>query len=235
MQTDPLNEFPDNGRYYCGPVAMADNLVWLSNNGFPKLAQSGLTDKQKVLEVAKILGGTNYLNVPPIGNPPHYVMSKTIEYIEDSGYEIRNSEVWGWDKIKTDISFTFTELSSKLKDDSIICLMLGKYGYDSKTDEYFSKGFHYVALAGFDEISQTLIINCPSPRSGMKSQSEICSVKTLNSGIINVKIPTIHEFKKSASGTIKLEGLKWQRESEVILLHGYINIVLCGDHESKMR
>jgi len=233
MQMDPDNSFPDNGRYYCGAVAMANNLVWLSNYGYPGLAVKAEMEKVSVLRTAEVLGSEKYLNISPLGNPPSFLLSKTQKYIVDQGYKVKESTLQGWEAVKAGEKFDLKAMKKHFDEGDVFCLMLGKYSYNPDSKQYLSKGFHYVTLAGYKHsnpestLPDTLAVQCPSPRSGKEKKIEYVELCRMKSGTLHISLPGIYDFTVPASGSWTIsDGLLWKRENELIVIHGYISLEL---------
>jgi len=172
MQMDNSNEFPDNGSYYCAPVSVANYFVWLSKNGFENLVLEGKTDKEKVLNLAKLLGSKKYMSVTSAGIPPSVFLDKTIQYVKNCGYQIHSSNHWDFNHYSSNKSPTIEHIKKGLQNNGMVWLLIGKYTYYPTTQIYKALAFHYIAVIGYgtDQAKQYksnyLIINCSSPRSG---------------------------------------------------------------------
>jgi hypothetical protein len=62
LQTDKDGEFVKGGTRYCAPVAASNALIWLSRNGYPKLAPTGEVDKEIQIQLIRTLALPQFMD-----------------------------------------------------------------------------------------------------------------------------------------------------------------------------
>ncbi len=233
MQMDEQNEFVDNGRYYCAPVAAANYLIWLSDNGFPDLNKFGETTKEKVLNLAKILGGDNYMRVTSIGISNSDFQKSVIAYVNDCGYRVKKTDCWDFNQYSFENIPDLDRITRGLDNRGMVWLMVGKYSYNQDLDIYVSKGLHFITLVGYgvnihnDPQENCLIVNCSSPRSGIEHLNEYATLRKITSGKLKIDFPNVLNLEVNSSGFYEItDGLKWKRGDEVIIINGFVSIEL---------
>jgi hypothetical protein len=94
LMTDKTLELPDGGGYFCGPVSVANSLIYLKNNGFKKLLPDYQGDTMKIYsDLICQLGEDKYMKT--ISNkitPQGYMLRGLKKYVKDSGYDFEKIE-----------------------------------------------------------------------------------------------------------------------------------------------
>src|SRR5262249_35148137 len=123
-QVDEDGHFDNGGKVFCGPVAVSNSLVWLSQNGFPKMLppveKKGDPDnvngnggngsaegdhkidsqKSAQIELIRTLGSPDFM-----GTEGHDGTSATRlirglgKYVADHGYKVDHVEYRGWSNV----------------------------------------------------------------------------------------------------------------------------------------
>lgn len=178
-QLDPRGGYKNGGAYYCGPVAVADSLVYLAHHGFPDLLPPG-EGVQPQIDLVNELASTRYLGtVSDNGTKPTLVLSGIENYIVGQGYQCTTMEYKGWPKLarreeefvqgtRPDLAWIRQGISNP---HGAVWLNVGWY---TRTGEgqWKRTGGHWVALVGCgDSDPQTLLIHNPSTP-GKDSQTD---------------------------------------------------------------
>lgn len=194
MQSNPNAGLPYGGQPYCGAVAAANSMVWLSKNGYPKLAPEKAYGDVKAqgllaLKLAKAMKTTRYGGTVPDG-----FLVGLEQYVKASGYKIDSLKYQGWEKrpkrceggsIKPQLSFLEQGIADPM---SVAWIKIGWYKYFPKKDKYLRFAGHWVTLvgikrtAGGDNDSSSFVIHDPAPRSGTDKTNEVITVTKISHG-----------------------------------------------------
>ncbi len=97
LQTDPALGLPGGGMAYCGPVAVSNGLVWLSQRGFDALVPPGETPRQQQLALVRQISEVHFMATSQYGGTgPLGVLRGLSRWVKRAGYEIRRLEYQGW-------------------------------------------------------------------------------------------------------------------------------------------
>ena len=196
-QTDPRAGLPGGGRQYCGPVAASDYLVWLSKNGFERLAPSYDGSLVSQANIARRLGGAGLMRVGAEGTGPSAFLRGLSTYIAKSGYSPKYLAYQGWRyhpaAYDTGVSIPNLEwIRRGLKKNSAVWLNIGWYQYDRSSSVYRRFAGHWVAVvgderhasAGSGKNSGVLLIHDPAGRSGKAMKTEVANFLPLKKGLL---------------------------------------------------
>jgi hypothetical protein len=174
-QTDEAGGFDNGGRKYCGPVAVSNSLVWLSQNGFPKLLQPANSpsdsnngngsangdhkaDAQKAaqIELIRTLGSPNFMSTEGRdGTSATRLMRGLKKYVTEHGYQIEQLEYRGWSNVSKSFKPT-GELPSLdwmkqhiAEPGGAAWINIGWYNFDETTKKYQRTGGHWITLVGY--------------------------------------------------------------------------------------
>ncbi|KMQ50931.1 hypothetical protein CHISP_2073 [Chitinispirillum alkaliphilum] len=147
--------FEHGGRVYCGPVAVANALMWFYHKGHHNLIDSRGDSTRDHFELAKILGSSQYFNTGNRGTGARALSSGLERYFHNrdiSGFEISHQ---GWRSVAphfTQPTKTLPDIQSlkkALREDKAVLLNFGWYRYDQQNDVYRRTGGHWVTLIGY--------------------------------------------------------------------------------------
>ncbi|MGD9580380.1 MAG: C39 family peptidase [Vampirovibrionia bacterium] len=158
------DQLPYRGGTLCGPTAVSNSIMWLSENGYPLL-----TNGKNQIEVIKEL--TSDMNADEFGANVEKLMKGIKTYIEKRGYRIKTFIYHGRKNdqgIRPDL-----ELAKRvLKNNGAVWFNVGWYTYRNEfgQDVYEKNGGHWVTLVGYgnngtNDDPNYLIIHNPSTRS----------------------------------------------------------------------
>lgn len=229
MQSLPEAALPDDGQTYCGPVAVANSMVWLSYHGYPRLSMLGGADTPSTQgRLARKLG--DYMGSGNGTNPTGFL--KGLErYVKEHGYAIASLQYEGWEEHPTEYSRSVIKpdpdwIRTGLNDNSCAWLMIGWYQYRCKLDLYSPYDQHWVTLVGFGknkygkEDPNILVIHDPAPRSGRATSHDYVHLERINHGRFS-----INSGRKNltANGWYKLTGdLKIKKGADCGIIDGAV-------------
>ncbi len=222
--TSFVNEIPDftqsritgwqygHGSEYCGPVAVSNSLVWMTN------MRAGQAD------LAKLLASSRYMNTDVWkGTRTRDLLSgvHAIAIELFGGYS--SLEYQGWKKHPLQYS-TGTRvpdirwITDGISKDSAVWLNVGWYKYDRHNNIYRRVGGHWVTLVGYD--SSILIIHDPAPRAGQLFANEYVHTSTIGSGALAGEISGL---PRPASGYLRLgKGMHVKKVADVAIVDGAV-------------
>ncbi|MBN1911373.1 MAG: tandem-95 repeat protein [Pirellulales bacterium] len=205
-QTDmSYGGMPGGGGVYCGPMAASNAVMWLADNGFPKLAPLTPDRKEDQFHVADTLGSEAYMHTYTSGGThPITWATELADYIEDRGYTITRFEFQGWrDMVPPyDTGIDNPNLdwmrAGIEAENTVVCWNVGWCDYEPSTDIYHYKGAHYVTMVGhgmapWGPDPDYFVIHDPSPRTGMTLVNNYVLTTPITSG----------ELRNSSGGLIR--------------------------------
>ena len=196
MQTDPRGRFPEGGHAYCGPVAVANALVRLAREGFPRLAPVAPDPVLAQIDVVRILARESHMaTCKDTGTSTAHFLGGIQRYVRDHGYKIDELTYRGWrprpQRVRAsgpvaNLSWVKKHLA---KPATAAWINVGWYARHPTQPGVLTRiGGHWVTLAGYglDAKGQaspdTLILRDPSPRSGRRARFEFVRVLPVTKG-----------------------------------------------------
>lgn len=196
-------ELPSNGEQFCAPVSASNAIMWLSQNGFPRL-----TKGKTQLEVVKELG--KYSNTNNDGTTVYNLCKGLEQFIKEKGYKYKRLEYQGYcPNMEYHTGQTVPELNwiqKAIEKKSIVLLNLGCYNKTKSQDGkdiYEWQGGHWVTAVGYinkpeKDGSNYLIVHDPAvardPFSN-KPQNDSLKLEQIPSG-------TLQPTEKNVESTI---------------------------------
>jgi hypothetical protein len=238
MQSLPEAKLPRNGYTYCGPVAVSNSLIWLSRNGYPKLAPPDC--KEPIGQGSLALQLAQYFHTTGgKGTSPTMLLNGINKYVSDRGYKVKSLQYEGWQQHPKAFSVPGEDTAAASEDidwikrglvgHSAVWLMIGWYKYSPKTDTYSPYAQHWVSLVGCGKDKagkpdpDILIIHDPAPRSGAILSHDYVRVERLGGGAFAKGSGR----PKSAAGWYKLGGdLKIKKGADCGLIDGAVVLQL---------
>ncbi len=169
------NLLPGDGLLYCGPVSVADLLVWLARNGYPELAPADGTERE-ILNLVRSLGGL--FKTSAFGGTSGDEQEEGLRlYLGLKGFAPEQYDALlsgptteprpGWEFFQRWNAGT-----------SVI--QVNPLWFDRSSTPTFdnSVGGHNVALIGIDEAAGTITISNPFPAGDPNPQTQRVSVVT---------------------------------------------------------
>ncbi len=182
-QRDPAANFPDDGRKFCAPVAVSNSL---------SSAYGGLPSSQQI-ELARTLGGTEYMGTGKNGTSPKQLLQGVNKYLgleDEVGHG--QLEYRGQVSVARKYNPTFDRqadlpwLIEGVRQEKHIWLNVGWYQTQANGKQKRIGG-HWVTLVGYEKLGslkdgegEYLIVNDPATRGG-ESQEQL----TVNTAKLN--------------------------------------------------
>ena len=165
--------FPGNGAMYCGPAAVSNSLMWLSDNGFPSLVPSSGDRYRDQHSLISELGSKEFMNTRQIGSTVQDLCRGIKKYLQMQGLSGKIVSEGMYDasrEFKSDKTVPdYHRIKTFTTDKRAAWLNIGWYKYDSENDTYTKSGGHWVTLVGFSHDDKTgkdfLIIHDPDTKS----------------------------------------------------------------------
>jgi hypothetical protein len=174
-QTDKAGKFDRGGSVFCGPVAVSNSLVWLSQNGFPKLlppaevAQDSTNgngsvngddklaaNKAAQIELIRTLGSAGFMETEGRdGTSATRLMRGLHKYVVEHGYQIDHLEYRGWSNVNKKLKPSDEKPSLDWMKQYIsqpggaAWINIGWFQYDDAMKTYQRSGGHWITLVGY--------------------------------------------------------------------------------------
>jgi hypothetical protein len=235
LQTDPEAKFPDNGAYYCGPVAVSNSLVWLGKQGFPELVPGKGSTRHKQIELGRSLGEAMRVSKESEGTSTADLIASVRHHVEQCGYDCEKLEYQGAARLPKGMKRNARHpsldwiKSGISRPASAAWLNLGWYRYDPQTDEYTRFSGHWVTLVGYGVDSHGtqdpsyLIVHDPSPRAGKGTSHESFLLEPLTQGTMITKTGAKH----AAASYHKIKsGIRLKKGADAAILDGVVLLVV---------
>lgn len=185
----------NHGSEYCGPVAVANSLLWMM----------GLSEGQ--IELVKRLASPAYMNTDirkgtttaSLLRGVHRIAMDLFGGYSGLGYQ-------GWKPHPSGFSTgievpEFDWITDGVATDAAVWLNVGWYRFDARTRVYHRVGGHWVTLAGFD--GSTLIVHDPAPRAGHTFANEYVQTAVIRQGVLSDPATRLY---RPAKGYLRLGG-----------------------------
>lgn len=200
--TQKLNRFGHNvdDGYYCAPVSASNGIIWLSQNGYPKLARGYQGAQNQQAHFAVLLGGRRYMNTRKAngGTSVNGFMRGLYRYVLDCGYKPTYFKYQGWRRHPKAFSTgkRIPELDWMKRGvigNSIECLNVGFYNFDERSRLYKRVGGHWVTLVGYGVNRKggkdpgNLLIHDPAPRDGMTKKTDFVRIHKIRNCFMKPK------------------------------------------------
>jgi len=188
-QRDPKAGFPNDGRKYCGPVAVSNSL---------STALGGMPSTQKFeqqVELARTLGSSDYMATGAKGTNPVQLLRGVDHYLADQkipSYHSERLEYRGQRSVPRKYNPTLDKqaelpwLIDGIKQEKHIWLNIGWYQTQAN-GKHKRIGGHWVTLVGYEKLGnlkdgegEYLIVNDPATRGGDKQEQIAVKLAKLN-------------------------------------------------------
>ncbi len=227
-QTDAaFRSLPYQGRYSCGPTAVANVLLALDRQGYGNLVAGDVGSKEAQRALLEALSAEGYLHTTRRGIGPIGIMRGIERFVGDRGY--RATLEWkGWRRgreFSTGRCVDPRWLRDGVTGDSNVVLNVGWYRYDEEKDLYLRVGGHYMTLAGYRQEADgvTYLIHDPASRSGPGKVTHEARLVALAGGRL---APWKSYAQRKAAGHFRVEGVVVKRTADAALLDGAIRITV---------
>jgi len=225
---------------YCGPTAVSNSYMWLSDHGFPNLALRSDDRKKDQHDLIAALGSPSYFDTNAVfdGTPPSSLLPGLKRYLVDKGYTHRRLEWQGWSPIAVPAEFDtriqvpeLAWLKLGIERTGGVWLLLAYGRYDSANDRCRITNGHWVTLVGhgWDGAQQDpdcLVVH--DPWTGGSLTHEYLRTRKLASGQFSVEVSGLPNYTASAAGYYETRGLPWASSYDMWLI-GAIVLEMPGD------
>lgn len=194
-QTDPELDVVGGGDAWCGPTAVSNALMWLSDRGMETLAPPGPDSRERQLTLVRTLGSSRYMGTTPTGGTgtKNFLLGLHA-YFRDTGWSYKRLEYQGWRshpvRFTTDEkSPTLDFLKRALDDGGFAVIHVGWYTPNKYGGNFYRRhGGHWLTVVGtgIDESANpredTIVVNDPAPYAGTDPAHHFVTLRTLDSG-----------------------------------------------------
>lgn len=224
-------KLPNLGVSHCGPVAVSNALMWLSQNGFSNIYKSKYVGAQKQYDMILTISSSEYMKTQKKkGTQPKQIVSGLEKFVNNSGYGVE-IETMGWrSKSKRigkipDINW----MLNSVKNNSNLILNIGWYIYDNANNYYHRTNGHYVTVTGFDTDGDfpNFYVHDPANRDGLSKKTIVCTPKKLRR---NAKLQLKSGKTISSEGFFELQGLKVKKGNDLAIIDGAIAFTVFTDN-----
>ncbi len=239
-QTDPDGRFPGNGRDLCGPVAVANSLMYLTNHGFPRLRTPAATDKEaQIALVHRLAAGGSMDTVERNGTSPPRLMAGVGAFVAQAGYQVVRLEQQGWrggtkqfpalceipciDWIKEGLSTP----------GGAVWLNVGWYRAPAGTNEYRRFAGHWVTVVGYGKDQRgaadplMLLIHDPAPRTGTTPHTQWVKLSVIDQGTLQRDLSPGRIHRREAKGFFEMKGeMKLKSGADAAILDVAVVLVI---------
>jgi autotransporter-associated beta strand protein len=201
---------PGDGTMYCGPVAVADSLVWLARNGYTELApaQGTLADNVNLI---RTLGGL-FETSPTGGTGGAQQDEGVVQYMRLKGFGETDFTYTVAGPTYFDDMPTWNFLEAKNAGASVVTLNLVWYAQGNIGGT--ATGGHNIALLATDQSAGTLTVSNPFPAKTPNPQVQPMSV--ISSG----PLAGFLKFDNAISGTSDVAVLQYARALTILRAPG---------------
>ncbi|MCA9598095.1 MAG: hypothetical protein KC776_32505 [Myxococcales bacterium] len=231
-QTDPELGLPGGGGSYCGPVAVSNSLMWLSEHGYQGLAPAGDDDHARQLELVRRLGSRRYMATGAnSGTGAAAVLEGLARYMKDAGFGFHRLQYQGWrahpakysgnDKI-AQIGF----IREALESGGVAWLNVGWYQPSPRGGVWRRHGGHWLTVVGMDvdaggnPAPGVLAIHDPAPWSGDTLVTHFARFRPIGDGWLSTEAGPFR-----ADGYQALDGILVKHDGDVAIVDGAVVLV----------
>jgi hypothetical protein len=233
-QTDPELGVMGDGNAWCGPTAISNALMWLSEQGRESLVPPGPDPRERQLALVRTLGSSRYMGTTPTGGTGSNNLLKGLHaYLRDTGWSYRRLQYQGWRSHP--VRFTTNEKSPKLEflekalaEGGIAIIHVGWYTPAKYGGNFYRRhGGHWLTVVGtgIDEsgkpAANTIVLHDPAPYSGTEPARHFVTLQKLTDGWLIAE-----DGPFPAKGHTVLEGgMRIKVPGDVAVLDGAVALV----------
>ena len=239
-QTDPAGKFPKNGAVFCGPTAVANSLVYLGGQGFPRVLPAATNRPEAQILIIRELASSGFMDtVDKGGTSPPRLMAGVECYLRQSGYRIARLEQQGWKEAsrryprQAEIPSLDWIEEGLSHPDGAVWLNVGWYKREAGSDIYARFGGHWITVVGYGqdqdgrEDGLCLLIHDPAPRTGMTPRTQYVKLIPLSQGTLERKLSGNKIRRHEARGFFEMRGeMVLKRGTDAAILDAAVVLVL---------
>ena len=227
-QTDAaFGSLPYQGRYSCGPTAVANVLVAMDQRGFGNLVEGDVRSKAVQRALLEQLSTKPYLETTRHGIGPIGAMKGLQRFVQTRGYRA-DFEWKGWrrgDEFSTGRFVALDWLREGVSGASNVVLNIGWYRRDEEKDLYRRLNGHYMTLVGYRREGDdfTYLIHDPASRSGPGKVTHEARLVPIPGGRL---APWKSYGQRNAEGHFLVEGIVAKSTADAAILDGAIRVTI---------
>lgn len=224
--TQQNDNFPWKGSSYCAPVSASNYVVWLSQKGFPLLAQ-GITQETVVKQLA------HCMKTGKDGTDPKEFAEGLAKYVMAKGYSVEYLDYQGWKPTTNKLTHTrypqLTDIARALSNNDGVFANVGWYTYNKNGNFYERIGGHWVTVVGITAAGE-LLINDPASRAGWHPSTQTVSLTQIGSGLLkSAKGNNYKNLPTNAQGYYRITGGMFIHEkADLGIIDGIVLIGIKG-------
>jgi hypothetical protein len=214
LQTIAVAKFPDEGRQFCGPVAVSNSLVWLE----------GKKDQEYQISVVHKLSSSGYMDTNNLKGTGTYRLIKGVDrYVKEVFGGYRELKYSGWRNAPEEYRSilkqpTIDYMRSALTKQGAAWLNVGWYKYDKHEEIFTRVGGHWVTLVGYE--AGELVIHDPAPQAGDDFSNEFVSYSVIKTGTLT---GDKYGLPQPAKGYYKLDkGMHIPESADLAVIDGVV-------------
>ena len=227
-QTDAaFRSLPYEGRYSCGPTAVANVLVAMDQRGFDNLVEGDVRSKAVQRALLEQLSAKPYLETTRHGIGPIGIMKGLQRFVQTRGYRA-DLEWKGWrrgDEFAAGRLVDPSWLREGVSGESNVVLNVGWYRRDEEEGLYSRQSGHYMTLVGYRREGDdfTYLIHDPASRSGPGKVTHEARLLPIPGGRL---APWKSYGQRSAEGHFLVEGIIVKSTADAAILDGAIRVTI---------
>ncbi|MGB0578396.1 MAG: hypothetical protein ACPGVU_01720 [Limisphaerales bacterium] len=212
-------KLPRSGASYCAPVALSNTLMWLDENGFPKLVKDNANPGRKQFELARLLGTDDYVDTDPVtGTPPKNVAYGIERYVKACGYKVK-VETMNWRSRVRRVGRVMDRdwVSKTVQNGGQVLLNIG-WCLD-KSDHYYRAAGHFVTIADVKGTTAKpiFLIHDPAKRDGLEKRTIECRFVPLPA---DKQLRLKSGIATSTKGFYELQGVRVKKDHDLAIIDG---------------
>lgn len=250
-QTDPALGVAGGGNSHCGPVAVSNGLVWLSQHGYPDLLPQPADDPRtkisarndspervherqlelvREISAAPFMGTSRWSGTGPVG-----VLRGLHRFVKRHGYRYARLEYQGWRGHQKAFSTGVRKpqlpwIADALRQGGVAFIHVGWYKPVPRSKVLQRTGGHWLTVIGagvdahFRAAPNTLVLHDPAPYAGDQPERVFATARELTEGWLLAR-GSRQAF--SAKGYYSLEGgMHIKNEGDLAILDGVVVMVM---------
>ncbi|MBX9689278.1 MAG: hypothetical protein K2X27_21390 [Candidatus Obscuribacterales bacterium] len=238
-QTEKELGFPDQGRDFCAPVAVADTFAYMSEHGYRELLLKEDRNSKTVMPIASCRKLAELMKTRPIqGTSSEDFLNGLKAYIEQcSGYKIKELKYHGWNRHPSefdehaeipDLAF----LKNSIRNNRYAWLNIGWYKENQQKHELERQSGHWLTLVAYgldyNGLSEenTLIVRDPNPVQGRSPRNIFIKVEELKGGRLSGPHQGLPRSARNYLRVVKMGNLTDTSQNRIGIIDGAVVLEL---------
>lgn len=147
-----FGNFPGKGATYCGPAAVSNSLIWLSEHGYPSLLKSNGNKYRDQHDLIALLGSPEYMNANNGGATVESFCRGLKKYLHECGVNGKIESEGMYDvsnEFRSEKKVPDFNRIKLISGNEVAWLNIGWYKFNPKTKTYTKTGGHWVTVVGY--------------------------------------------------------------------------------------